>query len=85
MMPFANAMQRLQVELVGTLGRDELHRWALRRFSNRLGVAIVVLFTFAIRAYVLRRHQPGIVAKRLKLAAEMMRPSACLHADEAWR
>jgi hypothetical protein len=53
--------------------------------SNRLGVAIVVLFTLAIRAYVFRRHQSGIVAKRLKLATEVMRPSARLHADEARR
>src|SRR5262249_48937567 len=76
-------MQCLQVELVGALGRHELHGRALHRFSNRLGVAIVVLFTLAIRAYVFRRHQSGIVAKRLKLATEMMRSSARLHADEA--
>jgi hypothetical protein len=82
---FAHAMQRLQVELLGALGRHELHRRALHRFSNRLGVAIVVLFTLAIRAYVFRRHQSGIVAKRLKLATQMMRPSARLHADEARR
>src|SRR4029434_7618892 len=79
-------MQCLQVELVGAFGRHELHGWALHRFSNRLGVAIVVLFTLAIRAYVFRRHQSGVVAKRLKLATEVMRATARLHADEArWK
>ena len=83
--PLAHAMQRLQVELVGGLGRDELHRRALHRFGNRLGIAEVVLLPLAIRAHVFRRHQPGIVAKRLQLAAEMMRADAGLHADEARR
>ena len=74
-------MQRLQVELVDTLGRNELHRRALHRLGDRLGVAIVILLTFAIRAHVLRRHHPSIVAKRLKLATEMMRADAGLHPD----
>jgi hypothetical protein len=79
----AHTMQRLQIELLGGLGRHELHRRALHRFSDRLGIAIVVLFTFAIRAHVFRRHQSGIVAKRLQFAAQVMRPGARLHADEA--
>jgi hypothetical protein len=46
---------------------------------------IIVLFTFAIRAHVFRRHQPGVMAKPRQLATEMMRPAARLHADEARR
>src|ERR1700756_5190129 len=69
----AHPMERLQVELVGGLGRNEFHGRTLHRFSDRFGVAIVVLFTFGVRAHVFRRHQPGVVAKRLKLATEMMR------------
>ena len=57
-------MQRLQIELVGGLGRDKLHRRTLHRFSDRFRIALVILFALGIRAYVLRRHQPGIVAKR---------------------
>ena len=37
-------------------------RWlgrTLHRLSNRFRVAIIVLFAFAIRAHVFRRHQPG--------------------------
>jgi hypothetical protein len=40
---------------------------------------------FRIGANVLRRHQPGIVAQRLKLATEMMRADASFHADQARR
>ena len=64
--PLAHPMQRLQVELLGGLGRHELHRRALHRFGNRLGIVEVVLLSLAIRADVFRRHQPGIVAKRLR-------------------
>ena len=34
---------------------------------------------------LLRRHQPGVVVKRLELAAEMMRTDAGFHADQARR
>ena len=78
-------MQCLQVELIGGLGRHELHRWPLHRLGNRLGVAEVVLLSLRVGPHILRRHQPGIVTKRLKLAAEMMRANAGLHADQARR
>jgi hypothetical protein len=42
-------------------------------------------FHFGIRPHVFRRHQPGVVAERLKFATEMMRPTAGLHADQARR
>src|SRR5262245_43142012 len=41
--PLTHAVERLQVELLGGLGRDELHRRALHRLGDRLGVAEVVL------------------------------------------
>src|SRR5262245_24359581 len=56
-----------------------------KRCGDRFRIAIVILVTFAIRPLVFRRHQPGVVAKRLKFATEMMRPGAGLHADEARR
>src|SRR5262249_25349537 len=83
--PFAHAVQRLQVELLGGLGRDELHGRTLHRLGNRLGVAEVILLPLRIRAHVLRRHQPCYAPKVLQLAAEMMCPCAGLHADEAPR
>src|SRR5262245_12147198 len=42
---FAHAVQRLQVELADSLGRDELHGWALHGLGDRLCVAEVVLLS----------------------------------------
>ena len=74
-------MEGLQVELLGGLGRDELHRRALHRLGDRLGVAEVILLSLRIWAHVLRRHEPSIVSKHAQLATEMMRTDAGLHAD----
>ena len=78
-------MQRLQVELIGGLGRHEFHRRQLHRLGNRLRVAEVVLLSLRVGPHVLRRHQPGIVTERLELATEMMRANAGFHADQARR
>ena len=80
-----HAVQRLQVELFGSLRSDELHRRALHGFGDRLGVAEVVLLSLVVRADVFRRHQPGIVTKQLEPAAEVMRANAGFHADETRR
>jgi hypothetical protein len=63
--PLAHLVQRLQVELVGRLGRDELHGWALHRLGDRFRIAIVVLLTFGIRAHILCRHQPRVMTQCL--------------------
>ena len=81
--PLAHPVQGLQVELLCRLRRHELHRWPLHRLGNRFRVAEVVLLSLRIGPHVLRRHQPGIVTKRLKLATEMMRANAGFHADQA--
>ena len=75
-------MQRLQVELLGGLGRDELHRRALHRLGDRLRIPEVVLLSLRIGTDILRRHQSGIVTKRLEPATEMMRADTGLHADQ---
>jgi hypothetical protein len=38
-------MQRLQVELIASLGRHKLHRRTLDRLGNRLSVAEVILLS----------------------------------------
>src|SRR6202007_2795023 len=81
----AYTMQRLEVELIGGLRRHELHRWTLHGFGDCLRVAEVILLSLRIGAHVLSRHQLGIVAKRLELAAEVMRANTGLHADQARR
>jgi hypothetical protein len=75
-------MERLQVELLGGLRRDELHGWALHRLGDGLRVAEVVLLSLRIWAHVLRWHKPSIVPKHPQLATEMMCADASLHADE---
>ena len=49
--PLAHPVQRLQVEQVGRLGRDELYGWALHGLSDLFRIAIVVLLTFGILAH----------------------------------
>src|SRR5262245_11210075 len=46
-------------------------------------VAEVVLLAFRIRPHIPGWHQPGVVAKRSELSAQVMRPDARLHADQA--
>jgi hypothetical protein len=41
-----HAVQRLQIELLSGLGCHKAHGWPLYSFSNRLGVAVIVLVTF---------------------------------------
>ena len=78
-------VQRLQAQLIGGLRGHELHRRALDRLGDRLRVAEVVLLPLRVGAYILRRHQPGIVAKQSEPAAEMMGSDTGLHADQAGR
>jgi hypothetical protein len=37
--PLSHPVHCLQVELIGGLGGDELHRWPLHRLGDRLGIA----------------------------------------------
>ena len=78
-------MQRLQIQLLGGLGRHELHRRALHGFGNRFGVIEVVLLSLAIGADIFGWHQPGIVTKRCEVAAQVMGADAGFHADQARR
>jgi hypothetical protein len=65
------------------LVRDELHGRALDGLGDRFRISEVILLSLAIRPDVFCRHQAGVVAKDLELAAEMMRADAALHADQA--
>ena len=82
--PLPYPVQCLQIKLIRGLRRHKLHRWTLHRLGDRLRIAKVILLSLGIGTNILRRHQPGIVAKAIKLAAEMMRADAGFHADQAW-
>ena len=81
----ADAVQRLKIELIGGLGRDELHGRALHRLSDGFRISEVILLSLRIGAHVFRRHQAGVVAKHLEPATEMMRADAGFHTDQARR
>lgn len=81
----ADTVQRLKVELIGCLGRDELHGWALDSLSDGFRISEVILLSLRVGAHVFRRHQARIVAKHLELATEVMRADASLHTDHARR
>jgi len=81
----AHPVHGLEIELLDRLRRHEAHLRTLHRFGNHLGVSEVVLLPSEIRLHVLGRHQPGVMAERLKLLAQMVRANAGLHADPARR
>ena len=78
-------VQRLQVELIRGLRGYELHRRSLHRLGDRLRITEVVLLSLRVGPHVLRRHQPRLVPKGFKLATEVVRSDAGLHADQARR
>ena len=78
-------MERLDVQLLLGLEFDEAHRRARGRLGNPLGITIIVLLRFDIRAHVLRRHKSDLVAVRGEKAPEVMGTAACFHCDHARR
>ena len=78
-------MQGLQVELIRGLRGYELHRRPLHRLGDRLRITEVILLPLRVGPHVLRRHQPSIVARGIKLATEVVRSDAGLHADKTRR
>src|SRR6516162_7880306 len=83
--PLTHAVESLQVELLGGLGCDELHRRALHRLGDCLGIAEVVLLPPRVGAHIFGWHQPSVVAKRCEFTAQVMCTDASLHPDQTWR
>jgi hypothetical protein len=78
-------MQRLQVELVDTLGGNKAHGGTLHCLSHGFSVAEVVLLALEEGLYELPRHQLHVVAEDKELTAQMMGADAGLHAHQARR
>jgi hypothetical protein len=78
-------MQRLQVQLLAVLVATNFIVWRLHGFGNRFGIIEVVLLSLAIGADIFGRHQPGIMTKQCKFAAQVMCADAGFHADQARR
>jgi hypothetical protein len=80
--PLAHPMQRLQVELVIGLDRHKAHRGTGYCLGTRFSIDVVVLVRLHVRLHILRRHQAYIMPLFPQSAAEKMRSSASLHADQ---
>ena len=65
-------MQRLEVELVDTLGGNKTHGGTLHRLGYGFGIAEVVLLALEEGLHELPRHQLHVVAKGEELTAQMM-------------
>src|SRR5258705_767271 len=81
----ANAVQRLQVELIDRLDRDKLHGRALHCLGNGFGIPEVVLLSLRVGAHVVGWHQSHVMAHLSELPAEMVGSDTGLHADQADR
>ncbi len=67
-----NPMQRLQVELVDTLGGNKAHGGTLHSLSHGFSIAEVILLALEEGLHELPRHQLHIVAEGKELTAQMM-------------
>ena len=76
-------VERLHVELLLALQLDKPHGRSRGRLSDRLGVAVVVLAGFHVRANILGRHQPNLMALGAQDAAEVVSAAAGLHRHNA--
>jgi hypothetical protein len=70
--PRANAMRRLQVELVNGPGWHKPHGRPLHGFGNRLGIAEVIHLALAEGEHELGGDQLHVMPEGQQLTAEMM-------------
>ena len=75
-------MQRKYVLLCLALDYHEPHRWSLDCFTDRLGVARVVLIRLHVRPHKAWTHQLHFVPVFRNLAGEMVRATAGFHPDQ---
>src|ERR1700751_2552016 len=81
--PFADSVQRLQVQLIVALDRHKAHRGTGYSFGNGFGIDVVVLVGLHVWLDILCRHQAHVMPLFPQSAAQKMRSSAGLHADQA--
>src|SRR6202008_2756051 len=81
--PFADSVQRLQVQLIVALDRHKAHRGTGYSFGNGFGIDVVILVSLHVRLHILCRHEAHVMPLFAQSAAEKMSSSAGLHADQA--
>ncbi len=87
---FATALEGVDIDHPGFVkvwsgAEMPVHRVALHRLCDRLGITEVILLSLRIGPHILRGHQPGIVTKCRKPATEVMGAGAGLHAKKPRR
>ncbi len=75
-------MQRLNIDLFGSLDLDEAHRRSRDGFGDRFCVDEVILVTLDAGLHELGQYDPDSVAKPLDLARQPLRTWAGFHADD---
>jgi hypothetical protein len=83
--PRANAMARLNAQLLTRLYRYKPHAGAACGLTNRFRVIQVTLVGLNVRLYELRADQPSFVAEIHKRARPVMRAGAGLHSNQTGR
>src|SRR6185437_11953870 len=81
----SDTMNRLQIELIGSLDGYEPHCRTLNSFGDCLSVDVIVLLRFHKRSYELCRDKPQIMAIRNCFSRDMVSAAARLHANETRR
>jgi hypothetical protein len=79
--PVPHAMESLKIKLIVRLDRDKAHVRPLQRFSNSLGIQIVVLVRLQEGLYKLCRHKPDCVSLGRQRRTKEMSSAARFHAD----
>jgi hypothetical protein len=79
----AHSVQRLKVELIICLDRNEAHTRTLYSFGDCFSVEGIVLVAFDERFHELRRNQTRLMTLRRQTGAQPMRATTGLHTDQA--
>jgi hypothetical protein len=74
-------MQRQHVLLRLALNRHEPHRWP--SYTDRLGVAYIILVRFHVRAHEARTHPPDLMTALGNLAGPIVNAATRLHRHQA--
>ncbi len=69
--------------LFDSLHRDEPHRRARNRLTDRLRIRCISLPALYVGLYIGRRHQPDLVPQCDQLASPMMGRCTCFHTNKA--
>src|SRR5271165_5000847 len=81
----AYAMLHQSTLLLRRLDRNEPNGWTPHCLADSLGVGGIVFVALDVSLYILRRHQPNLVAELRQLTCPIMRRGTGFHTDKARR